>query len=136
MTQQWLSLTDYASKYRVSISTLRRRIKSNLIPYRVEKGKYLVPDEGPVTEDKAFEPSVLVGEPAPLRHVSADEPFIASASRLLSELKKAYANILQEKEEQIIQLKEEVADLKTLVRVLEDDNERLKRALVDAASRR
>ena len=39
-----------------------------------------------------------------------------------------YSLILQEKEEQILQLKEEVADLKTLVRVLEDDNARIKRA--------
>jgi regulator of replication initiation timing len=38
-------------------------------------------------------------------------------------------NVLQEKEEQLIQLKEEVSDLKTLVRVLEDENERLRRIL-------
>ena len=53
------------------------------------------------------------------------EGFSASANRLLGELKKAYAQILQEREEQIINLKEEVVDLKTLVRVLESENDRL-----------
>lgn len=146
MNQQWLSLTDYASKYRVSVSTLRRRIKSNQIPYKVVKGRYLVPDEGPAMDEaaKLMEFPTLVATPAPLKEVSVEasekevsteEPIFTSASRLLSELKKAYTSILQEKEEQIIQLKEEVSDLKTLVRVLEDDNERLKKAL-DMASRR
>jgi hypothetical protein len=44
---------------------------------------------------------------------------------LLGEIKKAYASILEEKEEHIFQLKEEVADLKTLVCVLEGEVKRL-----------
>ena len=51
---------------------------------------------------------------------------MTAANKLLNELKKAYTQILQEKEEQIFQLKEEVTDLKTLVRVLESENDRLK----------
>lgn len=60
---------------------------------------------------------------------AVEEPILSSANKLLTELKKAYTSILQEKEEQMIQLKEEVSDLKTLVRVLEDDNDRLRRSL-------
>lgn len=147
MSQQWLSLTDYASKYRVSVSTLRRRIKSNQIPFRVVKGRYLVPDEGPSSDERErnVESPTFVAAPIPLRKISdevsaekaatAQESVFSSANQLLSELKKAYTSILQEKEEQILQLKEEVADLKTLVRVLEDENERLKKAL-ELASRR
>lgn len=56
----------------------------------------------------------------------ADEPLITTTSKLLNELKQAYTLILQEKEEQILHLKEEIADLKTLVRVLESDNARLR----------
>jgi regulator of replication initiation timing len=41
------------------------------------------------------------------------------------ELKKAYSATLQEKEEQIIILKEQVADLKTLINFLESENKRL-----------
>lgn len=62
-----------------------------------------------------------------LEKASSEEPILTAANRLLTELKKAYTQILQEKEEQILHLKEEVADLKTLVRVLEADNERLKK---------
>ena len=54
-----------------------------------------------------------------------DEPILTAANKLLNELKKAYTLILQEKEEQILQLKEELSDLKTLVRVLESENDRL-----------
>ena len=57
---------------------------------------------------------------------SKDEPILTAANKLLNELKKAYTLILQEKEEQILQLRDEVSDLKTLVRVLESENDRLK----------
>lgn len=119
---QWLLLTDYASKYRISVSTLRRRIKAGQIQHRLEHGKYYLFDDA----------NFGAGETAPLiaqgeESSQQDEPIISTATKLLNELKRAYMNILQEKEEQIIQLKEEVTDLKTLVRVLEDDNERLRR---------
>jgi hypothetical protein len=71
-------------------------------------------------------PSSVSQQVAPLNE-SEDDPFWRSTQSLLNEIKKAYSLILQEKEEQILQLKEEVADLKTLVRVLEDDNNRLKK---------
>ena len=44
---------------------------------------------------------------------------------MMDELKRAYSMILQEKEEQVCQLREEIADLRTLVRVLEAENLRL-----------
>jgi hypothetical protein len=173
-SEQWLRLTDYASKYRISISTLRRRIKHAQLAYRFEDGKYLIVDEAP-----SFSDSVPASTPADAQVTSSvlsevatastsaalqaapliqqaqerldqlrldqlrgvdsnlqnhDEPILSSASRLLTELKRAYTNILQEKEEQIIQLKEEVSDLKTLVRVLEDDNERMRRILKSPSS--
>ena len=37
---------DYAVKKGVSLSTLRRHIKTNKIQFRVEKGRYLVFDSG------------------------------------------------------------------------------------------
>lgn len=39
-----LSLTEYSAKYKVSISTLRRRIKKGEVDYTQEGGKYLLPD--------------------------------------------------------------------------------------------
>lgn len=137
-TQNWLPLMEYSSKYRVSLSTLRRRIKSGEIEHKFHDGKYLLKD-GPLTltasgSETIAPPSSLGAqnqvpvEPR-VQSVPADpesDPYWRTTQGLLNEIKKAYSLILQEKEEQILQLKEEVADLKTLVRVLEDENTRLK----------
>ena len=135
----WLPLTDYSSKYKVSVSTLRRRIKAEDIQFRFDDGKYFIIDE-PVEQNSQkghrpslnSEPPLLVveknAEPSLLTSQSSarDEAILETANRLMHELKKAYSQILQEKEEQLLHLKEEVSDLKTLVRVLESENERLK----------
>jgi hypothetical protein len=141
----WLTLTDYSSKYRVSISTLRRRIKTSQIEYKMDHGKYLLKDspisDGAEISDLRFGAGATsqASERTPhhdpmlerfreeVASREGTEPVISTATKLLNELKRAYMNILQEKEEQIVQLKEEVTDLKTLVRVLEQDNERLRR---------
>lgn len=155
----WLLLTDFASKYRVSVSTLRRRIKAGTQTYRFEHGKYYLPDqfsggydEAPEfspesvsppaaqqTAPQAFEAKMAATQPSSPAAVLAasmkgnDEPLITTTSRLLNELKQAYTLILHEKEEQIVFLKEEVADLKTLVRVLESENARLNKDLAAVA---
>lgn len=148
----YLPLTEYSTKYKVSISTLRRKIKAKDIRFRLEQGKYFILDEIPQRPslkdvDVLSRPSLKLEEksasffeqeekcfpeeitsPAVLNKGNqSDEPVLTAANRLLTELKKAYSLILQEKEEQILNLKEEVADLKTLVRVLESENERIKR---------
>lgn len=132
-TQNWITLLDYSAKHRVSLSTLRRRIKSGEIEYKFADGKYLLKDGSlqvvsQISETIAPPPSVSTqGALANLNTIEADQdPFWRATQGLLNEIKKAYSLILQEKEEQILQLKEEVADLKTLVRVLEDENNRLK----------
>jgi regulator of replication initiation timing len=43
----------------------------------------------------------------------------------LDELKRAYLDSLQSKEDQILQLKQQVSDLKTLVMILEKENSRI-----------
>jgi hypothetical protein len=130
---------EYSAKYRVSLSTLRRRIKSGEIEHKFHDGKYLLKD-GPLTltasGSETIAPPTSLGaqNPNPVEQrvqssSPADpesDPYWRTTQGLLNEIKKAYSLILQEKEEQILQLKEEVADLKTLVRVLEDENTRLK----------
>jgi len=129
-THNWLPLMEYSAKYRVSLSTLRRRIKAGEIEFKLTDGKYLLRD-GPLqvvnsgSETIAPPTSVKSLAPEPAPAVDKDQ-FWRTTQGLLNEIKKAYSLVLQEKEEQILQLKEEVADLKTLVRVLEDDNTRLK----------
>jgi hypothetical protein len=146
-SDSWLPLTEYSTKHKISVSTLRRRIKADDIKFRFEEGKYFIMDEPVGTHQRVHRPSqdsdlALVGahqgtttmkedtRSSDLQDKSAkinkDEPILTAANKLLNELKKAYTQILQEKEEQIFQLKDEVSDLKTLVRVLESENERLK----------
>lgn len=183
MTSNYLPLTEYSSKYKVSVSTLRRRIKTKDIKFRFDQGKYFIYDEP--TQRPSLDPVNLASHPSlgsdnaknmttgayrnfgnnTNGHLSSfreekvmetfsspaeragdffaessqnvisqsfgqrnDEPILTAANRLLTELKKAYTQILQEKEEQVLHLKEEVSDLKTLIRVLESENERLKRS--------
>lgn len=209
MDVSYLPLAEYSSKYKVSISTLRRKIKADDIRFVFEEGKYLIYDEPMSTHQRTHRPSPkssedtlmgahvgtsttgVVKEAAPMlgqqpaktdkagkpihRPMTAaqrsrgpaggkvpqspsmgggsrqgrvlqaeadlgfsaaemgefeetpsrisneplEESILATANKLLGELKKAYSQILQEKEQQILNLKEEVSDLKTLVRVLE-----------------
>lgn len=228
--ETWLPLTDYSSKYKISVSTLRRRIKTDDIKYHFQDGKYFIYDE-PLKnstqsspslnsiesvrthDDKIFNdlenaeavnidkiysnlqqpvilaqtynpdflenlkrsahsklpqlksqsgvlgqqaahsaPAINIDEeyyfrkekasipaatnfeqipaltelPNKISKGSANEPVLTAANKILNELKKAYTQVLHEKEEQMMILKEEVSDLKTLVKALERENERLK----------
>ncbi len=38
----WVPLIEYSIKSGLSLSTIRRKIKSNSIPYRLDKGKYFI----------------------------------------------------------------------------------------------
>jgi|GEM_PF-1019281 len=40
----WLDLVSFSEKYSVSQSTLRRRIRARSIPFKLDKGKYLLED--------------------------------------------------------------------------------------------
>jgi hypothetical protein len=126
---QWLSLLNYSAQHGISLSTLRRRIKDNSIDFKMENGKYFILDQQPETKasapahkEEAFAPrEIPVSNPMS----SVASPFVeasvlTSANRLVEEIKAAYAKILQEKEEQIRQLKEEVVDLRMLVRIMEE----------------
>jgi hypothetical protein len=46
-TGQWMTLVEYASKNRVSLSTLRRYIKQGKIEHRLQSGRYWVWDPEP-----------------------------------------------------------------------------------------
>lgn len=93
--------------------------------FRKEKATSLAPEierheyeeiESPTVKDFAEK----------ISKIGSNEPVLTAANKLLNELKKAYTQILQEKEEQMMILKEEVSDLKTLVKALERENEMIK----------
>lgn len=151
-TNSWLPLTEYSNKHRVSISTLRRRIKAEDIRFRFEDGKYLILDEAPkktAVNEQQHRPSL--NSEVIMRSVETAKPFsqpneveiqqlatpttqnnetsesvLTAANKLLLDLKRAYTQVLQEKEEQIMYLKEEIIDQKTLIKILESENSRLR----------
>src|SRR3989338_2212003 len=55
----WLPLVEYSLKSGVSLSTIRRKIKTNTIPFRLEKGKYLILFSGEVQETVAATPAPI-----------------------------------------------------------------------------
>jgi hypothetical protein len=125
--QNWLPLIEYSNKHQISISTLRRRIKDNSISFKLEDGKYFIVDD-------SVEKATRGRKPISMPNYSAENSDVGFSGDLqrgnvIDELKKAYLTALQSKEEQIFQLKEEVSDLKTLVKVLESENDRLKNEL-------
>ncbi len=148
----WLSLTEYSMKHQVSISTLRRKIKSTEIQFRLDDGKYMILDQdenfernniyqhlSPSQMDNSLESSYSVTHRPSLKsdqkqdanfytqsEKSAGESVITAANRLLADLKKAYTQVLHDKETQISDLREEMMDLKTLIKVLESENDRLR----------
>ena len=46
----WIDISEYASKYGVSESTLRRRIRSKTIEHKMERGKYMLQDSSALLE--------------------------------------------------------------------------------------
>lgn len=203
----WLPILEYSIKHKVSISTLRRRIKAKNIEFLFEDGKYLVLDEPlpevqrlhrpsqrkanfskpsvnsakPELQQEFSEPLIKsrpveipkktdksIAEKRPLDQLLEQQSNVVHSStipsdkrpiqeqdfslakkiqsegnfsqaafyqdadsvlkpaftrevynRIIFDLKKAYATILAEKDDQILKLKEEVSNLKTLVRILE-----------------
>lgn len=138
--KSWLPLADYSMKYKVSVSTLRRRIKAEDIQFRFDDGKYLILDSEtpmPMNTSASYvqehrpslksdaEPGITKNHLADVR-TDSSESVITAANRLLADLKKAYTQILQEKEQQIMHLNQEISDLNTLIKVLESENHRLR----------
>lgn len=157
-----LSLTEYSAKYKVSVSTLRRRIKKDEVAFIKNDGKYLLPD---IAYDNLLNASSQNIAP-PQRKLSINEvdsgeiivpplkddnesEFLSKAldnvddypiekevkTNNLTEIKRAYSLILNEKEEQILQLRQHIVDLQTLNRTLENEIDRLENEQVFNSSK-
>ncbi len=125
----WLPLNDYANRHRLSVSTVRRRIKSDKVKFRLDDGRYFILDDvsdpsAPVTSQQTTTKAHTGAAAAPAS--AATEVATLPMKLLLEELKRAYLDSLQSKEDQILSLKQQVSDLKTLVMVLEKQNNRSK----------
>lgn len=138
----WLPLVEYSLKSGVSLSTIRRKIKGNSIPYRLEKGKYLIlfsGSESPVCSAElprtdsyrnmagtviSAIPTVSVPPPPRAEPEWTHAPVFERAVKMVSE---AYESTIREKDERIRllqsrgrDLEERVNELQLLVKVLEE----------------
>ncbi len=93
---------DYAMKKGISLSTLRRHIKSNKIEYKVENGRYLLFDNGGSATEFVSAP-VSTSMVSAVTHPSRPED--VRVRKLEMELHKA---------------REEIAELKMLIALYED----------------
>jgi DNA-binding transcriptional MerR regulator len=139
----WLPLIDYSVKTGVSLSTIRRKIKSNSIQYRLEKGRYLIlhneannqaaqqpmqtttpqPIGASSTDvdrwqDKPlsrFNPSQIVSFDAPEEEDKRVSPLVEKAVGMVSD---AFEYALVQKEEQVRMLEQRNCELEERVNEL------------------
>jgi hypothetical protein len=109
----WVPMLNYSLKHKVSLSTLRRRIKAQLIDFKLEAGRYLIKD---------VEISNSINNYPKTSSLTQDV-----SQMLIQELKKAYGAVLSEKEEMILQLKNEIEDLRKINSLLEKEMDRIGR---------
>jgi hypothetical protein len=139
----WLPLTEYALRSGMSISTLRRKIKSNAVEYRMEEGRYLIRfDEA--SDVAAF--GYASSDSPPTKWSSAHEgqevvraalPSLAQENSIRDELTRVLAELHQNRDEGSLRWRalearvsglakkletftEQMAELKMLVRIFEE----------------
>ena len=77
----WISLMEYAQKHNVSLSTLRRRIKSHEVHFKLIDGKYYLPD-APISHHTLSQEEARGESPT-----EASEAQLISIQKELAELK-------------------------------------------------
>jgi len=118
----WIDLAQFATKYGISQSTLRRRIRANTIPYRLERGKYFLEDS----------PEVLSEAPLFARNVNQPQTVAASQRALQSHPEAGSTGKtsgVQQLEEENRKLRKQLAELETFVSALESEVRRLEAQL-------
>lgn len=146
MDSQWLSLAEYSNKYNVSISTLRRRIRSGQLSFNIRFGKYFLKDQSLGSLDKVKEEIKSQKTKASMKNKgngkkkdaiqkSITEEKMKSVGtehslldKLMDVQKKLYEKI-EAKELKILEQQNQIADLNTLVTFLEKENKDLKSIL-------
>ena len=89
----WIPLVEFSVQKGISLSTLRRYIKSNKIPWKLVEGRYLVMDDGTFSAPRNHDPKGT-------GHLPPDADIESRLRALETELTAA---------------NEEIAELKTLV---------------------
>lgn len=89
-SQTWLPLTEYALRSGISISTLRRKIKSNGIDFRMEEGRYLIRADEMVDDipNTPFASHEIPAETKTAKNMEAELPKYNSAPASVEEPRK------------------------------------------------
>ena len=121
---QWIDISEYASKYGVSISTLRRRIRSKSILFKLERGKYLLQDSGDVLSEaplfsRRLNPVQTASIHRPVQVYDPVDQFIRSEAVIPVDLKEDFERLKLENRK----LKNQIAELQTLIKMLESQVE-------------
>ncbi|NDD92998.1 hypothetical protein EBZ37_13065 [bacterium] len=95
--ENWIPLVEFSVKKGISLSTLRRYIKSNKIPWKLLEGRYLVLDDGTFTAPRNHDPRLNIP--------NSSEDMEARVKNIEQALNAAH---------------EEIAELKTLVAFYEE----------------
>lgn len=91
MTEQWLSIVEYARTFQVSDMTIRRRIKTGKLHAILQDGKYFIPVSGNALNQRSGMPTrhpherVVVGESGRETLSDTKLPFNRVASNAMSE---------------------------------------------------
>lgn len=141
---QWLPLIEYSVRSGISTSTIRRKIKTNSIQFRLENGRYLIlcaTDKKPQTaaysmvpKEEPKEVKSEVPEPVTPRtetktanKTSSNSRYLPLIDRSVQMATEAYERALQEKDErirllndQLREMRERLDELRSLVSALED----------------
>jgi len=106
---------DYAVKSGISLSTLRRHIKSNKVQYKIENGRYLILDAGHGTNVSTF--ATVQSEMAQSGFLTDSTPTLMSPSETSDSSALAQ---LAELNTHLSRAQEEIAELKMLVALYEE----------------
>ncbi|MBS1959152.1 MAG: hypothetical protein JST80_06770 [Bdellovibrionales bacterium] len=98
----WIPLVEFSVQKGISLSTLRRYIKANKIPWKLVDGRYLVMDDGTFS--------------APRNHDPKGVALIVSHDHLATNVEERIQNL----ESALSAANEEIAELKTLVAFYEE----------------
>ena len=111
--KKWLALSEYSNKYKMSISTLRRRIKANQISFQLKGGKYYIANSSPTKHiltspsEKHFK--VTAHRPSKSQVAKdfseLEDPFPPSApsAHLLEEMQKILSRIEQTNKKSLLE---------------------------------
>jgi hypothetical protein len=106
----WIDLHEFSNKYGVSLSTLRRRIRARSIKFKLERGRYWLPDS-----EEVMSVAPLFSRGHELLNSNSKAP----QQNLRAQLPADSLARLNEIENENRRLKAQIAELKTLVDVLE-----------------